>query len=83
MINSTEMGFKMVNYNLAASNNLALAQTPNAGLLANTASRILRQVVTMAKHIDRRAQVFFNAQATTRSRKVEKIQWGFEAHTGF
>lgn len=77
------MGFKMVNYNLAASNNLALAQTPDAGLLANTASGILRQVVTLAKTIDRRAQVFFTAQALTRGRKAEKTQWGFEANTGF
>lgn len=83
MINSTEMGFKMVNYNLATSNNLALAQTPSAGLLANFASRILRQVVTMAKHIDHRAQVFFNAQASTRSRKAEKTTWGFEPYAGF
>lgn len=73
----------MVNYNLAASNNLALEQTPGAGLLANPASGILRQVVTFAKKMDQRAQAFFNAQASVRGRKTEKTTWGFESHAGF
>lgn len=69
----------MVNYNLAASDNVVLGQAPSANQLVNKAS-VLRQALTVAKRIDRRAQIFFNAQASTRSRKIGKTQWGIERH---
>ena len=62
MINSMDKGFKMMNYNLAASDNVILGQTPNADQLVNGDSGVLRQAVTIAKRLDRRIQKFLNAQ---------------------
>lgn len=73
----------MVNYNLAASNGIQLERTPHTGAFANRMQEIWHHVVTVAKQFDRKAHVFFEAQATTRGRKVEQVKWGFELHTGF
>ncbi|MFC3331651.1 hypothetical protein GGR41_000501 [Paenalcaligenes hominis] len=83
MTNSTKKGFKMVNYNLAASNGIQLDSTLSTGLAANRMQGIWHRVVTVAKRIDRKAQLFFEAQATTRGRKAKQVKWGFELHAGF
>lgn len=78
-----DKGLEMVNYNLAASDNVVLGQAPSANQLVNNKASVLRQALTVAKRIDRRAQIFFNAQASTRGRKAGKTQWGIDRHAGF
>lgn len=73
----------MMKYNLAASNNVTLDQAQNASQLVNNADSILCKVLAKTERLDRRMQQFFNAQASTRGRKVEKTTWGFERNAGF
>lgn len=73
----------MTNYNLTAADCGALNTVPNADQLTRGTDSFLQQIIAIAKRVDRRAQVFFDAQASTRSRKTEKTAWGFERHEAF
>lgn len=72
----------MVNYKLATSNNVTLGLAPAASMLCRLRG-VVHQVVTVVKQIDHKAHAFFDAQASTRGRKVEQVEWGFESHAGF
>lgn len=74
----------MMKYNLAASNNVTLDQAQSARQLVNRVDDgMFSKVVTATERLDRRMQSFFNAQASTRGRKVEKATWGFDRNAGF
>jgi|GEM_PF-1367924 len=73
----------MIHNNLAASGNSTFAHTASAGQFVEFKWGWIRTMLQVIAKIDRRAQRFFNAQASTRGRQPAKTEWGTRLEDGF
>lgn len=73
----------MLNCNLAASGNVSINEAPHASQLAGNARGWLQGLISAVKSFDDRAQKFFNNQATVRSQKPVKSNYGWTRYDGF
>lgn len=71
----------MMDFNLAASGNASIQASNVCQLTRNHTA--LRAAKRMLVSLDRRAQRFFNTQATVRGRQTAQTQWGVQPHEGF
>lgn len=81
LIHSIKKGFKMVDYRFATIDGVAVEQAPRLRYWASQAREVVQKVATILNKWDRKMQVFFEAQAVTRSPRERQVQWGFDLHT--